>query len=160
MKSEPQREHQWLQQLVGEWAYEHEAVMEPGKPPETFTGTESVRSLGGLWVLCEARGAMPGGGTAHSLMSLGYDPEKKQFMGTFIASMMHNLWLYEGSLDAERKVLTLNSEGPHMSEPGRVAKYRDVIELRSNDYRTMTSHMQGDDGKWFSFMTAHYRRQK
>jgi len=28
--------------------------MEPGKPPERFTGTESVRSLGDLWVLMAA----------------------------------------------------------------------------------------------------------
>jgi hypothetical protein len=28
--------------------------MEPGKPPEKFTGTESLGSLGGLWT--EAKG--------------------------------------------------------------------------------------------------------
>lgn len=60
MKTEPQKEHQWLQQLVGEWTYESECSMEPGKPPEKCTGSESVRSLGGLWVLCEGRGEMPG----------------------------------------------------------------------------------------------------
>ena len=47
MKTEPQREHQWLQKLVGEWTYEGEASMEPDQPREKFTGTESVRSLGG-----------------------------------------------------------------------------------------------------------------
>ena len=46
MKTEPQKEHQWLQKLVGEWTCESEATMEPGKPPERFKGTESVRSLG------------------------------------------------------------------------------------------------------------------
>jgi Protein of unknown function (DUF1579) len=45
MKTEP---HQWLQRLVGEWAYEVEAK-EPGKPPEKLEGSESVRSLGGIW---------------------------------------------------------------------------------------------------------------
>jgi Protein of unknown function (DUF1579) len=30
MQTEPQQEHQWLQQLVGEWTYETEATMEPG----------------------------------------------------------------------------------------------------------------------------------
>jgi len=46
MKTEPQKEHQWLQQLVGEWTYEGEASMGPDKPPEKFQGTESVRSIG------------------------------------------------------------------------------------------------------------------
>ncbi len=58
MKTEPNREHQWLSQLVGEWTYEGEAMMEPGKPPVKFKGTESVRSVGGLWVLLEGRGDM------------------------------------------------------------------------------------------------------
>jgi hypothetical protein len=35
MKTEPQQEHQWLQQLVGEWTYEAEAMMEPGQASPT-----------------------------------------------------------------------------------------------------------------------------
>ncbi len=34
MNIEPQKEHQWLQKLVGDWTYEAEATMEPGQPPE------------------------------------------------------------------------------------------------------------------------------
>ena len=34
MHTEPQKEHHWLQRLIGEWTYEAEAVMEPGKPAE------------------------------------------------------------------------------------------------------------------------------
>ncbi len=49
MTIEPQKEHQWLQKLVGEWTYESEAEMGPGKPAEKFKGTESVRSLDGKW---------------------------------------------------------------------------------------------------------------
>jgi hypothetical protein len=41
-----------------------------------------------------------------------------------------------------------------------MTKYKDVIELRSDDHRVLTSHMLGDDGKWYGFMTAHYRRRK
>jgi hypothetical protein len=36
MKIELQKEHQWLQKLVGEWTYEAECAMELGKPPEKF----------------------------------------------------------------------------------------------------------------------------
>jgi hypothetical protein len=42
MKTEPQKEHEWLQRLVGEWTYESDCSMEPGKPPEKFEGSESV----------------------------------------------------------------------------------------------------------------------
>ena len=159
MKAEPQKEHQWLQRLVGEWTYETEATIEPGKPPEKATGTESVRSLGGLWILAEGQGEMPGGGAATTLMTLGYDPRKKRYVGTWIGSMMTHLWVYDGALDAAGRVLTLESEGPGMAAEGKMAKYRDVIELKSDDHRVLTSHVLGDDGKWHAFMTAHYRRR-
>jgi hypothetical protein len=100
MQVEPQKEHHWLQQLVGEWTSEAEAIMGPDKPPEKFTGTESVRSIGGLWVMCEGRGEMPGGGIATTIMTLGYDPVRKRYVGTFMGSMMTHLWVYEGGLDS------------------------------------------------------------
>jgi hypothetical protein len=76
MKTEPQKEYQWLQKLVGEWTYESEAMMGPDKPSMKSQGTESVRSLGGLWVLGEGQGEMPDcGGLANTIMTLGYDPQ-------------------------------------------------------------------------------------
>lgn len=160
MNMEPQKEHQWLQKLVGDWTYEAEATMEPGKPPEKFAGSESVRSMGGLWVVCEGQGEMCGGGTATTLMTLGYNPQKKQYVGTWIGSMMTNLWVYDGSLDSTEKVLTLNAEGPVLGAEGKLGKFRDVIEIKSDDHRVLTSHMLGDDGVWHQFMTANYRRKK
>lgn len=159
MKIEPQKEHEWLHKLVGEWTYESECSMEPGKPPEKFSGSETVRSLGGLWILCEGRGEMPGGGMATTLMTLGYDPQKKHYVGTWVGSMMTHLWIYNGSLDADEKVLTLNAEGPNCMAEGKLAKYRDVIEVKSHDYRILTPYMLGDDGEWRALMTAHYRRK-
>jgi hypothetical protein len=160
MQTEPQREHQWLHKLVGEWTSEGEATMEPGKPPERFKGTESVRSLGGLWVLAEGQGEMPGGGPATMLMTLGYDTRTKRYVGTWVGSMMTHLWVYDGSLDAAERVLTLESEGPAMRPDAPLAKYRDVIEFKSDDHRVLSSYALGDDGEWRGFMTAHYRRKR
>jgi Protein of unknown function (DUF1579) len=157
---EPQKEHKWLHKLVGEWTFESEAAMEPGKPPEKSGGTESVRSLGGLWVVAEGQGEMPGGGTGTTVMSLGYDPRKKRYVGTFIGSMMAELWVYEGALDAAQRVLTLDTEGPSMSGDGTITSYKDAIEFKSADHRVLTSHMLGTDGKWHLIMTANYRRKR
>ena len=158
---EPQKEHQWLQKLVGEWTFEHECPMGPDQPPAKSTGTDSVRTLGGLWVVCDGRGEMPGGGVSTSVMTLGYDPDRKHFVGTFIASMMTYLWIYEeGVLDASGKVLTLNAKGPSFTEPGKMIQYQDIIEFVSDDHRTLSSQTVGEDGKWHRFMTAHYRRKK
>jgi hypothetical protein len=159
MKTEPQNEHHWLQKLVGEWIYETETTMEPGTPP-AFEGTESVRSLGGIWILAEGQGEMPGCGAATTMMTLGYDPQTKRYVGTWVGSMMTHLWVYDGELDAAERVLTLNAEGPAMSAEGKMAKYRDVIEFKSNDHRVLTSHVLGDDRNWHKFMTANYRRKQ
>ncbi len=160
MKAEPQKEHKWLQKLVGAWTYEGEAAMEAGKPVEKFKGVESVRSIGGLWVVAEGKGEMPGGGEATMIMTLGFDAQKKRFVGTWLGSMMTHLWVYDGELDAAEKVLTLHSEGPDMAVEGKMLNYRDVIEFKSDDQRTLSSYMPGPDGTWQKIMTANYRRKK
>jgi hypothetical protein len=154
----PQSEHNWLQQLVGEWTFEAEAVMGPGEPPMKSTGTESVRSLGGLWVVCEGNGEMPGGGEATMILTLGFEPRTGRYQGTWIGSMMTQMWVYDGEVDAGGTILTLHTEGPHFGDPSRLASYRETIEIKSRDHRTFSSAMQGDDGEWLTFMTAHYRR--
>ena len=53
---QPQSEHEWLQQLVGEWTFEAESSMCADRPTIKTTGTECVRSLGGLWTIGEGQG--------------------------------------------------------------------------------------------------------
>jgi hypothetical protein len=160
MITEPLKEHQWLQKLVGEWTIEGEMSMGPDSPSGKSTGTESVRSLGGVWFLAEGQGEMPDGDTLTTLMTLGYDPEKKRYVGTWIGSMITYLWVYDGELDAAERVLTLSAEGPSMAGDGKMAKYKDVIEFKSDDYRVLTAHMLQDNGEWHHFMTSHYRRKR
>jgi hypothetical protein len=159
MTPQPQSEHHWLQKILGEWTYESEVIMGPDQPPETFTGTENVRSLGELWILAEGQGDMPGCGTATTLMTLGYDPQKQQYVGTWVGSMMTHLWVYNGELDSAQTSLTLDSEGPAMTGD-KMAQYRDVIELKSDDHRVLTSHILNEDGKWYQFGTTHYQRKQ
>ena len=93
-------------------------------------------------------------------MTLGYDPQAKRFVGTFIASVMTHLWPYDGQLDPSGKTLTLNSEGPSFAGDGTMAKYQDIIEFVTDDHRILSASVQGVDGDWQQFMTAHYRRKK
>lgn len=159
MHAEPQKQHRWLQQLVGEWSFEVECIMGPDQPPSKSSGIEIVRSIGELWTVAEGRGEMPGCGPATTVMTLGYDPQKQRFVGTFVGSMMTYLWVYDGELDAAARVLTLNAEGPGMAGDGKMVRYNDVIEFKSDDHRVLTSQMLDEGGTWRRFMTAHYRRQ-
>ncbi|HSQ10359.1 MAG TPA: DUF1579 domain-containing protein, partial [Burkholderiaceae bacterium] len=132
-----------------------------GMPAMKMSGTESVRKLGDAWVLCEGSGSM-GGGLALTQFTLGYDPAKGQFVGTFIGSMMTHLWIYHrGELDAAGRTLALYAEGPAFDgPPGTMAQYRDSIEMVGPDERLLLSHLKGPDGQWIQFMTTRYRRTR
>jgi hypothetical protein len=160
MNTEPQKQHQWLNKLVGDWTFEAEAAMGPDQPASKSIGAETVRSLGGLWIVAEGKGEMPGGGTGTSLMTLGYDPRQKRYWGTWVGSMMTHLWVYDGVLDPTEKILTLETEGPGMTDDGTMARYKDVIEFKTDDHRQLTSHVLRNDGTWQHFMRANYRRKQ
>ncbi|MBW3596689.1 MAG: DUF1579 domain-containing protein [Planctomycetes bacterium] len=157
--TQPRAEHQWLQRLVGEWTSEAKAVIQPGEPPYTCEGTETVRAIGDHWIMAESKSEfmdVPVTG----VLTLGYDPKKKKFVGTWIDSMMNHLWLYEGTLDAEANLLTLETRGPSHGDPAKLANYREVLELKSDEHKVFTSSVQGDDGQWTTFVTVDYRRKK
>jgi hypothetical protein len=152
----PGKEHAWLKQLEGEWVIEGEGIVEPGKPPVRSKGTETVRTLGGFWIVSEMTGDCMGTPVT-GVMTVGYDAQKKKYVGTWVCSMCDRLFEYEGTVDGN--VLTLNTEGPHVVT-GKLVKMRDVIEIKDKDHRVLTSSMQGEDGKWVPFMTMTARRKK
>jgi hypothetical protein len=155
----PLKEHVWLKQLEGEWESEAEAIMEPGKPPVKSKGTESVRTLGGFWSVAEMKGDCMGVQVT-GLMTIGYDPQTKKYVGTWVCSMCDWLCRYEGAVDASGKVLTLDTEGPSPADPGKKVKMRDVIEVKDKDHKVLTSYIQAEDGKWVQFMIMNSRRKK
>jgi hypothetical protein len=158
--AKPQKEHEWLTRLVGEWTYEGECSMGPDQPPMKSTGKETVRSLGGLWMVGESEANMPNGEPATMIITLGYDPKTNRYVGTWVGSMMTHMWHYDGEMDASGKVLTLNAEGPSFADPNKTAKYQDIIEVKDDNHRILRSQFQGEDGKWTQFMTANYKRTK
>lgn len=134
--------------------------MGPDQPPMKTTGTESVRSVGGFWVIAEGEGSMPHGGRATMMLTIGYNPAKGKYVGSWLGSMMPMMFVYEGELDADQRILTLNTKGPSFMDPTKQADYRDVIEIVDQDHRILHSRTPGPDGEWVEFMTAHYRRKK
>ena len=161
MHAKPQAEHHWLHKLIGDWETEAEAAMGPGQPTVKTKGSERVRSLGGLWVVCEGESEMPGGERGNMIMTLGYDARTKRYVGTWVGSMMTHMWVYNGTTDAAGRVLTLDTEGPDFAAGGdKTARYQDIIEIVSDDHRTLTSRTPGPDGQWVEFMKAHYRRKR
>jgi len=154
----PVKEHEWLAQLAGEWESTMKCEAEPGKVMEGKS-SEKARMLGGFWIVSEGQGEMMGGKFS-SILTLGYDPEKKKFIGTWVDSMTSTMWQYTGTLDEATNTLTLESEGPSPMEPGKTCKFKEVIVIKDKDHKTFTSNIQGEDGKWKEMMTASSTRKK
>lgn len=152
----PSAEFAWLQQLVGEWTIDVEASMGPEGEMTQMLGSESVRTIGSQWVFCEGRGEQ----NQHSAMTLGYDPAKEKFVGTWVDSTGPMLWVYSGQLDETRKILALDAEGPSFDDPTKTAWYRDSIEIKSADHRVLTSAFKNPDGTFTTMLRAEYRRKR
>lgn len=152
-------EHDILKLFAGEWTSEVEAYGEPGAEPMKFKGSETGRMIGAFWAVIVPKGDFMGT-PFEGQATIGYDPTKKKYVGNWVDSMVNHHWIYEGTLDAAKKVLTLNSEGPSMLEPGKTCKGRDTWEFKDKDHRTMTSEVQGSDGKWVKVMSISYTRKK
>jgi hypothetical protein len=153
----PQKEHEWLHQLVGEWESESKASF----AGQEFgcKGTVKASMLGGFWVISEIKTDMMGSEMT-GLQTIGYDAAKKTYVGSWVDTMTDHQWIYRGSVDATGKILTLEADGPNMLSPGKTAKFRDVYEFKSKDEMAMTSQMQGEDGQWTTFMSGTARRKK
>lgn len=153
----PQSEHNWLDQLVGDWKAVSECEMPGGKKEQT-EGTMSCRSVGGLWLVGEGTGESAEQGSWSSIMTLGFDPARERYVGNFIASVMTHQWLYEGTVNEEGNILALDTEGPKFTGDG-TARYQDRIEIVNDDHWVMSSHMLGDDGNWQQIMRADHHRK-
>lgn len=155
----PASEHQRLSQFAGEWEVTAETVPAPGQEAIKCTGTESATMVGGFWLVGRSEASMFGM-PVNNLLTIGYDPAKKKYVGTFVCSMDSTLWTYEGTMDETGRKLTLETEGPSPLDPKKTAKYRETLELKDKDHKVFTSFMKGDDGEWVKIVTMEYRRKK
>lgn len=157
--SKPVQEHSWLKQFIGEWDTEIEAF-EPGKKaPVKSRGVEVVHPIGGFWVVGESKSTFmdtPFTG----MLTLGYDEKAKNYIGTWVDSMTGRMWQYDGQVDSTGRVLTLESEGECPRVPGKMLKFKEVVEFPDKDTKRFTSLMQGDDGQWVTMAVMNSRRIK
>jgi hypothetical protein len=101
-----------------------------------------------------------GGQTMSAIMTLGYDPQQKKYVGTWVGSPMTTMFVYEGVRDAggSGRILPLDTTGPSWTDPTQIARYQDIIEVHGPDRRTLTSRLHLPDGSWKEFMKATYTR--
>ncbi len=153
--SQPTPQHEWLQKFVGEWETTSQCKMAPDAEPMTNEGSMKIRTLGGLWLVCEGTMGMPGtpGMKVETLQTIGYDEQEKHYVGHWVDSMFNHQWSYIGSVDDAGKTLTMLAEGPDMMGGSGTVEYKDTYEFVSADELKITSQAkQGDE--WVTFMEA------
>lgn len=158
MQGTPGPEHAWLKRFLGDWTFESSCDAGPSQPAIKASGTERVRALGDLWIVCEGRSTMPDGTPMESVMIVGFDPVRRKFVGNWVGSPMTHMFIYEGTLDPATNTLPLDTTGPSFTDPAKTAHYQDVLQLKSDHVRTLNARLRLDDGSWQHFMTAEYRR--
>jgi len=150
----PGPEHEMLGKDVGTWDATVEMFMAPGGAPSVSKGTETVTMMGGFWQISEFKSEMMGQ-PFEGRGTMGYDPAKKKYVGTWVDSMTPGYHTVEGTYDAATKTLTGTMEGPDPA--GGVVKTKETTEWKDADTRVFT--MYGPDGTT-PMMRISYQRRK
>lgn len=145
-----------IKKSVGVWDATMHMGGEAGGGGEA-TGVETAELLGDLWVLSKFEmdfGGMPFQG--HGVM--GYDPNKKMFVSTWVDSMQPFISMMEGTTDESGRISTMLGEWP--DQGGTMQKWKSTSEWMDDDHRTFKMFMGDKDGEFNEMMSIDYSRRK
>lgn len=155
----PSPQHAFLKKEEGTWDATMKIFMGgPDAPPETCKGVEKNKMLGGFWLISEYEGDF-GGQPFSGLGTVGYDPVKKKYIGSWVDSVTPHLTLMEGTYDEAKKTLTLLTEGINPAT-GKPVKERHLHEYKDEDTRILKMYQEGEGGKDVLMMELTYKRRK
>jgi Protein of unknown function (DUF1579) len=147
--AKPGPEHEVLKKHVGTWDTTMKFMGMESKGTATYK-----LDLGGLWLSSTFEGDIGGQKfQGHGMDS--YDANKKKYVSAWFDSMSTTPMFMEGTLDKEKKTLTMVGDGPGMD--GKPTKHTAVTEWKDDD--TIHFAMYMGDGKEPMF-TIVYKRRK
>jgi hypothetical protein len=150
---EPSAEHKWLAEGEGTFKAEGKMMIGPDqwKP---MKGTQTnVMQKGGLWQVMdykEADGSFVGHGVN------GWDPTKKKFVSIWVDSMSTEMSIGEGTLSADKKVLTMQFDMP-MGD-GKRMKVTETITRKDDKTVVLEMASPAPDGTMVKFMEITYTK--
>lgn len=155
---QPTAEHELLASNVGVWNVECEFNMGPGQPPMKVNARETVERFGGFYTVSLFESEMFGA-PYKGRATVGYDPQKKKYVSTWIDSMSPSIFAFEGGYDAGRKKLEMHGEGPDCMG-GAMAQYRTTEERVNPNERIFEMFMTSPGQPEMKLFRHHYRRAK
>ena len=153
---QPTVEHDRLKEHAGVWNVESSFYMDPNPetPPMVVQAKETIEMFGPFWTTgtyeSEMMG-MPFQGKA----TLGYDPENKEYVSTWIDTMSPTFFCFRGNFEGE----TLTMRGRAFDCMSKMeANYRTTEVHKSPNERVFEMFMEMPDGTEFKMMTHVYTR--
>jgi len=128
---------------VGEWEGTITMFM-PGMEPQTMPAQEKVEAVGEYWTTSTFTSDM-GGMQFTGKSSLGYDSDKKQYVGTWIDSTTTYLTVMQGEFDAKKNMLVTRWKGPNWAGDGSMIDFRNETVVRA-DASVSTFYMGAGEG--------------
>jgi Protein of unknown function (DUF1579) len=153
---QPHKYHKLLQADVGVWDGELEMSV-PGMPePMKSEVVETIKTFGSFWTVSTLEGnfmGMPFEGHAQ----LGYDPEAKQFVGTWIDTSSPSIAVMHGSFDEDTKTLAMHFRAPDMM--GRMTDQWNTSTVNEAGQRIFKGFFKAEDGSDVHSMTIVYTKR-
>lgn len=150
--------HKMLAKDDGEWNSDITMWMQPGAPPQKYTG-KSVNKmiLGGRYQQSVHTGNMMGM-PFEGISTLGYDNLKKVFMNTWVDNMGTGIMYMEGPWDPATKTVHLKGK---MLDPstGKDCDVRETFKIIDDNTQLMEMFVT-KDGKESKTMEIKFTRKK
>lgn len=129
---QPTQYHQMLLQNVG--TYQGEISMLGEFEGQKTAAYETVEAHGPFWTKSHFRMQMGPDVWYEGHGCLGYDPDKQEFVGTWIDNMQPTLSLMKGSLDEESGILTMNWKATTPESPDQPVPHRYEAKFEKGSY--------------------------
>lgn len=153
---QPTAEHNRLRELAGVWKVTSSFYMDPNPatPPMIAEAQETIESFGNFWI----RGVYESdfmGQPFQGQTMLGYDPEKKEYVSTWLDTMSPTFFHFRGNFKGD----TLEMKGRAFDCMSKMeANYRTTEVHKSPDERVFEMFMELPDGTEFKMMSHVYTR--
>lgn len=153
---QPTTEHQKLADHAGVWKVACKFYMDPSQPSMEIEATETVEMFGSFWLTSTFEAEMFGA-PFRGRATLGYDPQAKEYVSTWIDTMSPAFFKFTGNYDASGKVLEMSGEG-YDCMTQELTTYRTTDELKDDGSREFEMFMKMADGNEWKMFTHVYTR--
>ena len=151
----PDKEHEFLKKMSGNWKAAVKMWMDPNQPPQESSGTATNELLmDGRFLQCRFDGKTPWGD--FSGMSIdGFNRIDKKYQGVWMDSMGTIMMVFAGEADGDVRTMFCDYTNPMT---GKTTTTKGVTTIVSENEHRYESWADGPDGKTFKNMEIVYSR--